>query len=183
MRRSERAPLRWDRFSAVAPVLAATLLTCGCSDDDPEKTEPTVDIEQLPRGWNKIEPGGRTMCARGTPWEFYVRPGNVNKVVVEYEGGGACWDFFSCLEGANIFVDFLRIPPEMEDEGVARGTLDTPTPETPSRTGTTCTSPASTALASVAAGSRCSAPGADDRRGSSGRALGAAFAGATRSTR
>jgi Pectinacetylesterase len=98
----------------------------GCGSDEPNDPgdTPTPGIELLSPGWTKVEPGGRTMCARGTPWEFYVRPGTVNKVVVELEGGGACWDYLSCAPELKIFVDWLRIPPAMADESVATGILD-----------------------------------------------------------
>ena len=35
-------------------------------------------------------------CARGTDYEFYVKRGSVNKVVMYYQGGGACWDQDTC---------------------------------------------------------------------------------------
>jgi hypothetical protein len=50
----------------------------------------------LPPGWTKIEPGGETICSTGTPYAFYVHPGTVNRLVVYFEGGGACWDENTC---------------------------------------------------------------------------------------
>ncbi len=87
-------------------------------------------IAQLPAGWNRIEPGGRTRCARGQPYEFYVRPGTVNKVVVEFEHGGACFDAVTCLGG---FADHVRVPPEITDESAAAGLLDHADPRNPFR--------------------------------------------------
>jgi hypothetical protein len=42
----------------------------------------------------------RPICALGTPYEFYVRRGTVNKVLYYFQGGGACWDWFTCAVGA-----------------------------------------------------------------------------------
>jgi len=39
-----------------------------------------------------------TGCIDGD-WTFFVRPGTTNKVVIDFEGGGACWDLLSCVIG------------------------------------------------------------------------------------
>lgn len=42
---------------------------------------------------------GKTLepiCSRGTPWVYFVRRGTVNKLLVYYQGGGACWDYLTC---------------------------------------------------------------------------------------
>jgi len=56
----------------------------------------TPQTPTLPSGWTKIEPGGETICSTGTPYAFYVHPGTVNRLVVYFEGGGACWDANTC---------------------------------------------------------------------------------------
>ena len=51
-----------------------------------------------------ISPGvtqyqGRTLtpvCLKGTPYRFWARRGTVNKLVVYYQGGGACWEQQTC---------------------------------------------------------------------------------------
>jgi hypothetical protein len=35
-------------------------------------------------------------CAEGTPWVYFVKRGTVNKLIVYYQGGGACWDILTC---------------------------------------------------------------------------------------
>ena len=57
-----------------------------------------------------IEPGGDTICSRGTPFRFFVRGGDPARVVIDFMGGGACWDAFSCevdqeIGGLPIFQD------------------------------------------------------------------------------
>jgi Pectinacetylesterase len=36
------------------------------------------------------------ICMNGTPYEFFVKRGSVNKLLVYYQGGGACWDSRTC---------------------------------------------------------------------------------------
>lgn len=45
--------------------------------------------------WKAVEvPGG--VCADGSPYRFYVSPGDPRKVVLDFQGGGACWDAATC---------------------------------------------------------------------------------------
>jgi hypothetical protein len=52
---------------------------------------------------------GRTFtptCLNGTPYEFWARRGTVNKLVVYYQGGGACWEQLTCsLPTCDVSVD------------------------------------------------------------------------------
>ncbi len=47
---------------------------------------------QVPYGDKVLEP----ICGRGTPWVFFVKRGTVNKTLMYYQGGGACWDYTTC---------------------------------------------------------------------------------------
>lgn len=58
---------------------------------------------ELGDGWNWLEPGGDTICSRGTPYTFAVREGPGDDLLIFFEGGGACWDALSCSEGAQLF--------------------------------------------------------------------------------
>jgi len=45
--------------------------------------------------WKAVEvPGG--VCADGSPYRFYVSPGDPKRVVLDFQGGGACWDAATC---------------------------------------------------------------------------------------
>ncbi len=55
--------------------------------------------------WTMITPNaevpydGKTLepiCSNGTPWVFFVKRGSVNKLLMYYQGGGACWDYVTC---------------------------------------------------------------------------------------
>ncbi len=37
------------------------------------------------------------VCSFGTPYHYFVKRGSVNKLVMYYQGGGACWDYNTCV--------------------------------------------------------------------------------------
>lgn len=81
-------------------------------------------ITELPAGWNEIAPGGETTCARGDAYRFWVRPGKVNRVVVEFRGGGACWNALTCYPDAKLFEETATPEPWVADESKAVGIYD-----------------------------------------------------------
>lgn len=82
--------------------------------------------------WNEIAPGGMTTCARGEPFSFFVRNGDANKIVIDFIGGGACWDATSCATGSATFTDSLRGLRNQLNEG-AGGVYDTSRIDNPYR--------------------------------------------------
>lgn len=48
------------------------------------------------QSWNWVEPGGRTACSDGSPYRFFARPGAPDKLVIYFNGGGACWSGETC---------------------------------------------------------------------------------------
>jgi hypothetical protein len=62
---------------------------------------PNVDDTQFttisPTGTTKYQKKLLTpQCIHGDPYAFFVKRGSVNKLVMYYEGGGACWDPTTC---------------------------------------------------------------------------------------
>lgn len=49
-----------------------------------------------PDVWETISPGGDTACATGTPFSFHVRRADPGRVMVYFNGGGACWSGETC---------------------------------------------------------------------------------------
>lgn len=78
-------------------------------------------ITSLDVKWNEMAPGGATTCARGGPFKFWVRPGKVNRVVVEFRGGGACWNAITCFPDAALFEEDANPEPWMSDDAKAVG--------------------------------------------------------------
>ena len=88
--------------SAALGLLLTLLVACDTAAPNPNLVPPTPAPvapalpELVPDVWTPFSPGGETVCADGSPYTYYVRPGTVNKLVVEFEGGGACWNGSTC---------------------------------------------------------------------------------------
>jgi hypothetical protein len=50
-----------------------------------------------------IEPGAPTICSRDTPFRYFVRGGDPKKIVIDFQGGGACWNTLTCSIAGSIF--------------------------------------------------------------------------------
>jgi hypothetical protein len=78
----------------ITSLLLMSALVGGCSESP--QLIPVADLSDLEPGWNVIEPGGDTVCSDGTPYKFFVRPGASEKLMVYFQGGGACWTGGTC---------------------------------------------------------------------------------------
>jgi hypothetical protein len=82
--------------------------------------------------WVTIEPGGETMCADGSPYRFFVHPGDPARLVVEFEGGGGCWSAETCA--MEIYTRRVATDPELARRlGLMVGLYDRDNPENPVR--------------------------------------------------
>jgi hypothetical protein len=80
----------WIATLALAGVLAA------CDTIENGETF-GLDASPPPAGtWITIETGGDTRCARGDAYRFFVRGGDPSKVIIDFQGGGACWNAQTC---------------------------------------------------------------------------------------
>ena len=85
------------------------------SDDVSQGGHDTAELSPLPtlpaltKGWTQIAPGGDTVCSRGSEFFFIVRKGSVNKVVIDFMGGGACWNETTCSIAESIFNENLDV--------------------------------------------------------------------------
>lgn len=101
--------------------LACLALACGPQYDDDLPGPP-------PEGeWLQIEPEGDTICSDGTPYRFFVRGGDPERVIIDFQGGGACWDPNTCTAAdilyssqAGTLDGFL----EYLDNGILGGIFD-----------------------------------------------------------
>ena len=82
--------------------------------------------------WQTIEPGGDTVCSDGTPYRFFVHPGDPGRLLVEFEGGGGCWSAETCA--MEIYTRRVTTDPELARRlGLLVGIYDRGNPENPFR--------------------------------------------------
>jgi hypothetical protein len=102
-------------------VCGLTLFALGAAAQSPL---PAAD--DLQPGWNRLEPAGAT-CGNGSPYAFFVRPGDPAKLTVNFQGGGACWDRATC----GPLGPFDRSVGDAEGEIGAGGLFDFEDPRNP----------------------------------------------------
>lgn len=124
------------RPRVVVAALAVAVSAAGCVSErapeprPPSSNAPTNEGDAVsPAGrWERIEPGGRTRCARGGPYAFWVRRGSPDRLLLYFQPGGGCFNFRSCAPGSSFFDD--SVGPE---DAPARGSgvLDLDDPRNP----------------------------------------------------
>lgn len=67
--------------------------------------------------WETIEPGGDTACANGSPYRFHVRRGDPGKLILFFNGGGACWSGATCDTRGKAAKDLSYRPIASRDWG------------------------------------------------------------------
>lgn len=116
-RESDEDTPRWPE----APQCTAPLVPVGQSCE-------ALKLPELGSQWQKIALAGETGCARGTPFYFWARGGKVNRLLVSFRGGGACWNASTCAvnEKDPFFSDSIDADhdPAVENEGIFK--LDQP---------------------------------------------------------
>ena len=85
-------------------VLSALLLAACGDTTDPDNTP--LPLENQPDGeWQLYEGAEDTICANGTPYSYYAYKGSTNNVVIDFQGGGACWNSGTCSQGSSTAGD------------------------------------------------------------------------------
>ena len=95
-------------------------------------TPPSVP-DDLNEGWNEFLPGGDSICSRGTDFAYFVRKGTVNKVVIDFIGGGACWNQQTCSIADAIFNPDVENVRNAIEAGIPFGYYDTSKEDNPFR--------------------------------------------------
>ena len=128
------------RFAVLTMVALTACSGDGVGDGDggattTTTTTPPVELPTMPEGleegWNEIATGGDTICSRGTEYAFFVRPGTVNKVVIDFIGGGACWNQTTCSVADAIFNPDIDNVRAAIAANLPSGMYDTSEPDNP----------------------------------------------------
>jgi len=134
------------RYATIAPLLAAL---AACQPEDASRSahdggdaqsrgaatstaaeSPRARLAGLDAGWNMLEPGAETTCSDGSDYRFFVRPGDPAKLLVYFQGGGACWNGENC--DPHIDPSYKRTVEDGEPERYD-GIFDFEHPENPFR--------------------------------------------------
>lgn len=133
-RRDASAPIGAPSPAAASAVAPATVppTAAGPPTAPPATAAATAPASpaptQLPPGWTRIEPGGDTICARGTPFVFWARPARPDQLLIFFQGGGGCWDAETCRTGSRLFDDSVT---DRDSPEHAAGIFDLSNPENP----------------------------------------------------
>ena len=112
--------MRMTKIQLMAFLPVAILFLSACSEAPQSAIAsistpaPIADLDGLAAGWNVIEPGGETVCSDGSPYKCFVRPGASDKLMVYFQGGGACWNGGTCDPDLKptYYVNLEKINPE-----------------------------------------------------------------------
>jgi hypothetical protein len=111
----KRRPRR--RFTLVLLIVGA-LGAAGCAGDDDARVESAASAPALQPGtWVRVAPGGRTRCARGAAYAYWIRRGDPKRLLVFFQGGGGCFDPRSCALGSTWFDDRVDVEDSPEYQG------------------------------------------------------------------
>ena len=70
-----------------------TLFLVACSE---EMTDTPRVPDLMEEVWTEFPGNTETECADGSDYSYFVHPGTENKLVIDFQGGGACWDDGTC---------------------------------------------------------------------------------------
>lgn len=128
-RMSERCFCMFKRVAFVfvlVSIFAVVVPSAVAQDDAPP---PLADLET--GVWTSIAPGGDTVCSNGTPFNFFVRPADPERLLIFFNGGGACWFAQICDVTSPVvtYVPFAELPQNSPEPG--SGIFDLANPENP----------------------------------------------------
>ncbi len=88
-------------------------------------------VPNLPAGWNEFKPGGASICSRGAEYAYWVRPGKVNRLIIDFIGGGACWNQLTCSVAGQLFSPDVNEVRTAVAQGQPHGIYDHDNPKNP----------------------------------------------------
>lgn len=95
-----RTSLNRRPFGCAIVVIALMLTTPLAHAQSARQAGASKSSETLEPGWNRIDGGPSTICSLGTPYAFFVEPGDARRLMVYFAGGGACWNAETCNDKA-----------------------------------------------------------------------------------
>ena len=114
-KRMELNHMEFKRLAILIPTLIVILILSSCNTSPPALTGvPALDADK----WNEFAGGGDTKCADGTDYKYYAHKGSENKLVIDFMGGGACWDATSCSALGSYTKNVVGSPSDQGYNGI-----------------------------------------------------------------
>ena len=94
--------MQYQKFSRCLAIVVVAFAFTACQQetatpsDTTQNAKVSVTSPETPTDWQKISPAANTTCSDGSPYSFFVRQGDPNKLLVYFQGGGACWFRQNC---------------------------------------------------------------------------------------
>lgn len=70
-------------------------------------------------------------CAFGQPYSFYVKPGKSEKILLYFNGGGACWNYGTCAIKDGVRPTYVPSADVANNPNLMGGLLDVEDPDNP----------------------------------------------------
>ncbi len=125
--------------TATATTEATPATTAEPTTTEPATTEPATTAPATTAApttaapaaaaWTKVVPGGDCQCALGGEYSYWVHQGDPTKVVVFFQGGGACFSTDTCAPGSAAYK--ATTGPEDDPSLRPEGMLDLTDPRNP----------------------------------------------------
>ncbi len=83
--------------------------------------------------WIQVSTGGDTICGHGLPYSFFYHEGASNKLLIDFQGGGMCWNGQTCSATQDKTFDDWVDPNDGSDNPGAGGVgiMDLNNPQNP----------------------------------------------------
>lgn len=83
--------------------------------------------------WTRVAGGPGTECSHGTPYAFFVHAGRPDRLLVYFQGGGACWSGATCDPHARSYKPGIRpgSRPKFNGHNKPAGIFDLADPRNP----------------------------------------------------
>ncbi|MCB0979988.1 MAG: hypothetical protein KDB17_04980 [Ilumatobacter sp.] len=100
--------------ATVADTVADTTAATEPATTEPATTDPAA---VTPGDWEDITAPADCMCSDASEFHYFVREGDPNRVVLFFEGGGACFSAETCGPGSNTYKRAI-FPPPADGDGI-----------------------------------------------------------------
>jgi hypothetical protein len=97
------APTTTTSATTTTPAPTTTTTTTTTTPATTTSLATTTTTTAAPAGWERVVPGGDCECALGGEFAYWVHRGDPTKVMLYFQGGGACFNADTCRPGSDAY--------------------------------------------------------------------------------